>query len=253
MDERLRSIERRSKSVGGISDLVRLGREKLRAGRILPEDAPVLELLASERLSLEQLELAAYLGEPLALELLDHDAIRVATLVGDSPATNVVLRDSDVTMVDIGAWLPGLALFGPTLFPRALLVGAHVVLANVEPTIRTLPPARTDDDGEELNEREATLHAAAIYLGWMDQAQAHARAGRKWQVPYEQVPWIPGTFEGPFYVADATFSLAFQQGANANRADPLEEAARRWAFDVAQARANPRTVLEGIVRELRPW
>lgn len=123
MSERVRSLESAYRTSGEASDLLAWIRARQRAGLFAENEegqeseeerlALWVEAMAEGRLQPEQLELAAYLGDPLARLLDEERAISLATYLGDGlelvPLVLGEAADPESTarwIVALGYWCP---------------------------------------------------------------------------------------------------------------------------------------------------
>lgn len=123
MSERVRSLERAYRASGEAADLLAWLRARQRAGVLGDEVAPWLEALASGEVSPEQVELAAYLGDPLARLLDEERAVSLATYLGeDLELVPIVLGESCDDVQALTRWVFSLGHWNESWVVEAQLV-----------------------------------------------------------------------------------------------------------------------------------
>jgi len=121
-DQRLRELERRFKETGEPAAWGAWLRARVRQGSLDAAAVPLAARIEAGALARERVQLAGYLGDPLALALDEHDTIALAVCLGDDAAVRVAL--DDYYDGDVEGWLVGLAHWGGEPWVRAAVACA---------------------------------------------------------------------------------------------------------------------------------
>jgi len=182
MSERIRSLEYAYRTSGEASDLLAWIHARQRAGLFLElapregQDAEEGELrlarwveaLAGGQLQPEQIELAAYLGDPLARLLDEERAISLATYLGEGLELVPLVLGEEASSESIARWIAALRHWCPSWVAEAQWAIAAYHLEQYQ------APEVADDDpyafelrvhGDELEDTwRADLAAVRTYL-----------------------------------------------------------------------------------------
>lgn len=160
MSERIRRLEQAYRASGEASDLLAWVWARQRAGLFELEVEPPegeeeseetrlarwVEALAEGRLHPEQLELAAYLGDPLARLLDEERAVSLATYLGEGlELVPLVLGDAEDSAEAIARWILALEHWSASWVAEAQLAIAVEYVDRYE----TPEPDREDPYGDE--------------------------------------------------------------------------------------------------------
>ncbi|MBL4845364.1 MAG: hypothetical protein JKY65_07560 [Planctomycetes bacterium] len=163
MSERVRTLERAYRESGETGALLAWLRARHRAGEVGAEITPWLGALTEGTLEQSQVELAAYLGDPLARCLDEERVISLATYLSEEfELVPVVLGDSGLEDEAVRRWISGLARWSPSWVTHAQLAVAEGYYAQGPES------APADADYWELEEWTSS-HAADRRLldaGW---------------------------------------------------------------------------------------
>lgn len=195
-DDELRALERRYKESGSRDDWVRWLRARVRAGALSLDAPPLLEGIEHGTLTRDHIQLAGYCGDPLALELDEHEIIARATQLGDLAAVRVVLSSPEaVAQDDLLVWQRGLTRWGPQAVVLALCGCARHAIDHhewsspaddpgplvVAEAARFFGPALSwahEPNAEHAGRAQAALEAAAGYLWSYPAVLAASRAAQ---------------------------------------------------------------------------
>ncbi len=190
VDLRARDLERRWKEGGDRADWVRWLRARLRRGDLDAAASALVERAAAGEVEPADLALAAYLGDPVALAIDQHEAVALAAYLGDVGAAHVVLGEAP-TADELAAWLRGLAHWGPRTVVRALIALGDALLE----VFRRAPPPRDPDAYDYPWDwagavAETASNALAVARDWVAcPCPEHARVAG--QVPDLLDPYSP--------------------------------------------------------------
>ncbi|MGE0707005.1 MAG: hypothetical protein AB7N76_02560 [Planctomycetota bacterium] len=160
-DHDLRELERRYRASEELEDWVAWLSARLRAGELSAEGEPWVEQIAAGKLSREQLALCGYLGDPVALALDEHEALRLASYVGEGTSVAAVVlceEGEDPGQLDVTGWLRGLGRFD-----ERWVVLAQLALA--ERWERELVAEPEPEDISDRYDREYELRLVRRTLG----------------------------------------------------------------------------------------
>tara|TARA_R110002072_G_scaffold166733_1_gene320120 strand:+ start:1819 stop:2529 length:711 start_codon:yes stop_codon:yes gene_type:complete len=142
MSERIRSLESAYRASGEACDLLAWLRAQQRAG--LGELAPWVEALTAGQLHPEQLELAAYLGDPLARLLDEERAISLATYLGEGLELVPLVLGDEASPESIARWIAALNYWCPSWVAEA----QYAIAADHLERYRAPEPAADDPYAE---------------------------------------------------------------------------------------------------------
>lgn len=257
-DATLRDAERRWREGGRLEDRLRWWSARARAGD-LPAGAPALVVEVTEgRLDAARVELAAYLGDPLAQALaLDEVAERLA-YGGADAVLRVVTGEPDLRLDEVLAWIDALRLWERAAVERALIEATR----HVADHLGGIDLSRADDEHEPLiaSHREAerdqglaltreALAAVERYLARPDDEPAALRAASQASAGF----W---PYVGPVVVAAATvarFVLARRGLDEHAPAGASDDALLAWRDTVRRSLPEPRDLRDAVRDALVPW
>ena len=111
-DEALRGSERRWRGAGGAPELARLVAARVRAGSLPAEAGALADRLAAGTTSVEDVLVAALVGQPWARELLAEPLAEGCAYHGVDAALDVALDDGPTSRAALGVWLRALLAIG---------------------------------------------------------------------------------------------------------------------------------------------
>jgi hypothetical protein len=177
MSERIRSLEYAYRASGEACDLLAWVHARLRAGEFLDLETPEggeepaearlarwVEALAEGRLEPEQLELAAFLGDPLARLLDEERAVSLATYLGEGLELVPLVLGDEADEESTARWIAALKHWSPSWVAEAQLSIAAYHLERYP-----VPEAAVDDaygyyGVDYMAEWRATLDDLRLYL-----------------------------------------------------------------------------------------
>jgi hypothetical protein len=217
---------------------------QLRAGQLPDSERAerVLARLGSGELAWERVELAGYLGDPLAVALVgEEELVALASYLGEGGAVDVLLG-GDAEPRDLVVWLGGVAHWGREAALRAILGATQALIDDL--ATRDPPTEQEDPYGEVFAERERALEGA----------RRQVEALRRWvelQVGGRPRPvgglWAFGDYAFLTYAVEDLVRLA-----RAPDRARVKEQLLSWATSLSEAPLAP-AVLRAGVRAAVPW
>ncbi len=252
MDAGSRDLERRWKEGRDPADWARWLRERLRRGELDPAAARLVERIAEGAVAPRDVSVAAYLGDPLALAVEEHQAVALASYVRGFDAARVVAGDGAITSDELTAWLEGLVHFGPELLVRALIAAGEAALDAFRRDPPTPHPAAADYPWDWRGEvAQTAANALALARDWV-RCPCSACARRAARVPSLFDPYSP-------YFVVLVAEQAVRAAAYSERwptwPDALERCARAVATGIeegARGALAPRELVRAIAWALVP-
>lgn len=160
-DEALRGSERRWRGAGGAPELARLVAARVRAGSLPAEAGALADRLAAGATSLDDVLVAALVGQPWARELLAEPLAEACAYHGADAALDVALDDGPASRAALAAWLRALRAIGG----RVALGEAFTAVARRAWRQAAGHDPHADHHAGWLRRVEAALEAVAEWLG----------------------------------------------------------------------------------------
>jgi hypothetical protein len=147
-DARLRELERRWRETADPADERRYLSERVRRGELAGEALELMDPVWSGQVPRERLELLAYAGDPLAVDIRGDEIVELASYLADQAGVDVVLG-SEVGFEELEAWSQGLYRWGEEVLVEVLAV---FLAARLGPLAAQAPPDPADYDGYEIHD-----------------------------------------------------------------------------------------------------